>query len=215
MEKINRMKVKIILILALFLNACFVSSPWTSVSGQAPNPVANKRMAGYHFSVVTTGEYQPSSSVLTYPVKKADYQNYNFLVKLMPCLSVNGRLVYPSEFRDVKVEDFPGGVEATFTYENTKITTRITPLLVGRGAKTWNGAALYEVSTSPAREVLVLLGKGTSLNLYWEYPTSFMVKDSTIDIDGVTRINKETIGFQSGRDDLNVLVKSSAPLVTG
>ncbi len=28
-------------------------------------------------------------------------------------------------------------------------------------------------------------------------------------------MNKETIGFQSGTDDLNVLVKSSAPLVTG
>jgi hypothetical protein len=215
MEKKQRMKVKIILTLALFLNTCFISSPWTSVTGQAPNPVANKRMAGYHFSVVCTGESQPSSAVLTYPVKQADYQNYNFLVKLMPCLSLNGKLVYPSQFQNVRVNDFPGGVEASFTWEDTKIVTRITPLLVGRGSKTWNGAALFEVSTSPAREVLVLLGKGSSLNLYWEFATSFMVKDSTIDIGDFSRINKEMIGFRSGKDDLNVLVKSSAPLVTG
>lgn len=206
---------KIILALALFLNACFMPCSYVIARGPAPNPVANKRMAGYHFSVVCTGEFQPSSAVLTYPVKQADYQNYNFLVKLMPCLSLNGRLIYPSDFRDVKVEDFPGGVEASFSYENTKIVTRITPLLVGRGSKTWNGAALYEISTTPACEVLVLLGKGTSLNLYWEFPTSFMVKDSTIDISDFTRINKETIGFQSGKDKLNVLVKSSAPVVTG
>ncbi len=140
------MKERTFLTVALLLDAFFLSGPWTSVSGQAPNPVANKRMAGYHFSVVCTGEFQPSSAVLTYPVKQADYQNYNFLVKLMPCMSLNGKLIYPSDFKDVKVDDFPGGVEASFTYEDTKIVTRITPLLVGRGSKTWNGAALYEVS---------------------------------------------------------------------
>jgi hypothetical protein len=187
----------------------------TFAEGPAPNPLANKRMAGYHFSVVCTGEFQPSSAVLTYPVKQADYQNYNFLVKLMPCLSLNGKLVYPSEFQNVSVNDFPGGVEASFTYEDVKIITRITPLLVGRGSKSWNGAALYEISTSPAMEVLVLLGKGTSLNLYWEFPTSFMVKDSTIDIRDISRINKETIRFRSGKDNLDVLVKSSESLVTG
>jgi hypothetical protein len=215
MKQINRMKVKIFLTLTLFLEACFMPGQLTFAEGPAPNPVANKRMAGYHFSVVCTGESQPSSAVLTYPVKQADYQNYNFLVKLMPCLWLNGKLVYPSEFQNVRVNDFPGGVEASFTYEDTKIVTRITPLLVGRGSKTWNGAALYEVSTSPAREVLVLVGKGTSLNLYWEFATSFMVKDSTINIGDISRINKETIGFHSGKEDLNVLVKSSEPLVTG
>jgi hypothetical protein len=212
---IRHINARTFLILAIFLKACFIPGQLTFAEGPAPNPVANKRMAGYHFSVVCTGEFQPSSAVLTYPVKQADYQNYNFLVKLMPCLSLNGRIIYPSEFRDVRVEDFPGGVEASFMYDDIKIVTRIIPLLVGRGSKTWNGAALYEVSTSPASEVLVLLGKGTSLNLYWEFPTSFMVKDSTIDIAGITRINKETIGFLSGKDDLNVVVKSSAPLVTG
>jgi hypothetical protein len=209
------MKVKNILTLALFLGACLLPGQVIAADGQAPNPVANKRMAGYHFSVVCTGEFQPSSAVLTYPVKQADYQNYNFLVKLMPCLSLNGRIIYPSEFHNVKVEDFPGGVEASFTFEDIKIVTRITPLLVGRGSKTWNGAALYEISTTPAREVLVLLGKGKSLNLYWEFPASFMVKDSTIDIGDINRINKETIGFHSGKDDLNVVVKGSAPVVTG
>ena len=156
---IRHMKAKIILTLAILVEACFMPGQVTFAEGPAPNPVANKRMAGYHFSVVCTGEIQPSSAVLTYPVKQADYQNYNFLVKLMPCLSVNGKLVYPSQFQNVSVNDFPGGVEASFTYEDTKIVTRITPLLVGRGSKTWNGAALYEISTSPAREVLVLAGE--------------------------------------------------------
>jgi hypothetical protein len=215
MKKTQPMKLRIFLDLAFLLAACFMSFQLTFARGPEPNPLSDKRMAGYHFSVVCTGQFQPSSAVLTYPVKKADYMKYDFLVKLMPCLVMDGKLVYPSQFRDVKVEDFPGGVEASFSYENTRIMTRITPLLVGRGAGTWKGAALYEVTATPAREVLVLLGKGTSMNLIWEFPTSFMVKDSTIDIGDISRINKETIGFHSGKEDLNVLVKSSSPVVTG
>ena len=209
------MNLRIFLAAAFIVVACFVSFQVTFARGPEPNPLSDKRMAGYHFSVVCTGQFQPSSAVLTYPVKKADYMKYNFLVQLMPCLLMDGKLVYPSQFRDVKVEDFPGGVEASFSYEKTRIMTRITPLLVGRGAGTWKGAALYEVTATPAREVLVLLGKGTSMNLIWEFPTSFMVKDSINNIGDISRVNKETIGFKSGTDDLNIIVRSSEAVVTG
>ena len=173
----------------------------SAIAQEEQQQVLNKRMAGYHYSAVFTGEAMPSSAALTYPIKTFDYQNYNFLVKFMPCLAVGGKIIYPSAFTNVKVEDFPGGVEASFTYENTKITTRITPLLVGRGAETWKGAALYEVQTSPSREVLVLLGKGRTLNLYSEFATSFMVRDSVIAIDNFTRIDDHSIGFISGKMD--------------
>jgi len=177
--------------------------------------VLNKRMAGYHYSVVFTGEAMPSSAALTYPIKYFDYQNYNFLVKFMPCILVNGRIIYPSAYHDVRVEDFPGGVEASFSFENTRITTRITPLLVGRGSEAWTGAALYDIQTSPAREVVVLLGKGRTLNLFSEFATSFMVRDSVIAIDKFTRIDEQSIGFLSGKDELNVVIKGSEPIIVG
>jgi hypothetical protein len=192
----------------LLLALVFASS---SIAQQ--KQVKDKRMAGYHYSAVTTGETLPNSAVLTYPVKTFDYQNYNFLVELMPCLSLDGKIIYPSKFRDVKVEDFHGGVEASFSYEDTKIITRIMPLLVGRGSKTWKGAALYEVRTIPEREVHVLLGKGKTLNLIWEFASSFMMKDSIIALDEFTRIDKQTIGFLSGKENLHVLVKGSEPLL--
>ena len=200
---------------ALFVIALLIIAHLSSVIAQEQQQVLNKRMAGYHYSVVLTGEAMPSSAILTYPIKTFDYQNYNFLVKFMPCLAVGGKIIYPSAFTNVKVEDFPGGVEASFTYENTKITTRITPLLVGRGAETWKGAALYEVQTSPSREVLLLLGKGRTLNLYSEFATSFMVRDSVIAIDNFTRIDDHSIGFISGKDGLNVVVKGSDPVTVG
>ncbi|MFA5816399.1 MAG: hypothetical protein WC865_12340 [Bacteroidales bacterium] len=200
---------------AVFVIALLIIAHGYSATAQEQQQVLNKRMAGYHFSVVFTGESMPSSAVLTYPVKTFDYQNYNFLVKFMPCLSVGGKIIYTSAYSNVKVEDFPGGVEASFTYENTKITTRITPLLIGRGAETWKGAALYEIQTSPTREVLVLLGKGRTLNLYSEFATSFMVRDSVIAIDNYTRIDDQSIGFLSGKDGLNVVVKGSEPVTIG
>ena len=177
--------------------------------------VKDKRMAGYHYSVVVTGEKMPSSAVLTYPIKNFDYQNYNFLLKFMPCLLVDGKIIYPSAFQNVEVEDFPGGVEATFTYLNTKLTTRITPLLVGRGSDSWKGCALYEVQTSPAREVVVLLGKGNTLNLYSEFATSFMNKDTVYAPDPISRISDKQISFRSGKDRLNVRVKGSENISLG
>lgn len=208
------MKLKNRILHSSFIFILLISGSFQGVKAQKKQ-VFDKRMAGFHNAVVTTGEIQPSSAVLTYPVKKFDYQNYNFLVKLMPCLSLDGKIIYPSDFKNVKVEDFPGGVEASFSYQNTRVMTRITPLLSGRGSKTWKGAALYEISTSPASEVIVLLGKGSTINLIWGFMTSTMLKDSTIGIDGITRINKETIGFHSGIEDLNVIVKGSAPVVIG
>src|SRR5450759_4636183 len=97
---------------ALFVIALLIIAHLSSVIAQEQQQVLNKRMAGYHYSVVFTGESMPSSAVLTYPIKTPDYQNYNFLVKFMPCLSVGGKIIYPSAFTNVKVEDFPGGVEA-------------------------------------------------------------------------------------------------------
>ncbi len=180
-----------------------------------PRQKLSKRMAGYHYSVVVTGEVAPSSAVLTYPIKTFDYQNYNFLVKFMPCLMVDGKLICPSSFTNIKVEDFTGGVEASFTFENTRINTRITPLLVGRRAKTWTGAALYDIQTSPACEVVVLLGKGSTINLFSGFVRSFMVKDSVITINNFTRKDNQTIGFISGKDSLQVMVRASDSIVAG
>jgi hypothetical protein len=193
---------------SFFLTALLVIAKCLIVSAQQHH-VLSKRMAGYHYSVVFTGEAVPSSAVMTYPIKTIDYQNYNFLVEFMPCLSVDGKVIYPSSYKNIRVEDFPGGVEASFTFESTRITTRVTPLLVGRGIKSWTGAALYDVQTSPAREVLVLLGKGRTLNLFSEFATSFMVKDTVISIDNFTRIDDKSIGFISGKDGVSVIVKAS------
>ncbi len=183
--------------------------------GQPIQKVLNKRMAAYHYSVAFTGESFPSSALLTYPIRYFDYQNYNFLVKFMPCLTVDGRIIYPSSFYDVKVEDFPGGVEASFRYENTTITTRITPVLTGRDSKSWQGAACYEVKASPSREVIVLLGKGNTLNLYSEFATSFMNQDIVIPLDNPKRLNQKQITFESGKDRLHLLLTGSEVITLG
>ena len=209
MDNTSKNFASIILITFLIIAQAF------SVSGLQNQKIPNARMAGYHYSVVLTAEAVPSSAVMTYPIKIFNSLNYNFLVKFMPCFTVDGKIIYPSSFHNIKVEDFPGGVEATFMYENTRITTRITPLFVGRGVKTWTGASLYEIRTSPEREVVVILGKGLTMSLLHDFDKSFILKDSITAIDKYTRIDDRSLGFQSGNEGVNVVVKGSEPIIVG
>jgi hypothetical protein len=182
---------------------------------QEPNREPDKRMAGYHHTVVFTGEKIPSSAVMTYRLKTLDNLNFNFLVKFKPCFSIDGKIIYPSAFRNIEVNDTPGGVEASFTYENTKIITRITPLMMGRGAKTWTGAALYEVQTFPAREVLIFFDKGLTHTEFIASWSPFTLKDSATAIINYRRIDDKSIGFYSGIDSLNMVVIGSEPVSVG
>ena len=127
----------------------------SSSKAQDMERVADKRMAAHHYSVVCTGAEMPSSAVLTYPVNHVHVQEYNFLLKLMPCLQVDRRIIHPSDFEDIRVNDLPGSVVAVFNYKDTEVITRITPLMTGRGSETWKGAVLYEVETHPVTDVVV------------------------------------------------------------
>jgi len=174
--------------------------------------VADKRMAAHHYSVVCTGGEIPSSAVLTYPVYISNVQEYNFLLKLMPGLQMDGNVIYPSDFENVRVENFPGGVEAAFHYQNTEVITRLTPLLTGRGSDIWRGAVLYEVKTNPATEVLIYLGGDKQINLIWGYDASIMNTDSVKALQDVRRLDEHTLQFLGGKENLHVGVKSSGTI---
>src|SRR6056297_2624204 len=168
------------------------------------NEIANKRMAAHHYSVIVTGTEMPSSAVLTYPVDEFRVQDYNFLLKLMPCLEADGKIIYPSEYANVDVTDFPGGVEAVFSYKETQVTTRITPLLTGRDSKSWDGAVLYEVETNnPEKDVLVYLGGGNTINLIWGFESSVMKKDTVFPLEQLKFDGNHALNFLGGKEKLH------------
>ncbi len=189
-----------------------VLTPLSSQFGEGEHQSANKHMAAHHYSVVCSGNRMPSSAVLTYPVHEFRVQDYNFLLKLMPCLVIDGEIVKPSAFEKVQVEDFPGGVKCTITHQGASLLTRITPLLTGRGADIWHGAVLYEIETQEEQDVLVYLGGGETINLIWGFETSIMKKDSVALLREVKLHGKSQMEFTSGKEDLHMGVRTSGSL---
>ncbi len=180
--------------------------------GEGEHQSGNKHMAAHHYSVVCTGNKMPSSVILTYPINEFRVQDYNFLLKLMPCLVMDGNVVKPSAFEHVLVEDFPGGVKATINHLGTRMITRITPLLAGRGSEIWQGAVLYEIETEPSQEALIYLGGGETINLIWGFESSIMKQDSVSALEQVRLPGSSTMEFTGGKEDLHVGLKTSGTI---
>lgn len=166
--------------------------------------VPDNRMAGWHRTMVTINETAPNASVTTYLREQTTAVLANVLVKLAP--SVEG--IGATQATDVRVEDFPGGVTATFRLGDVRVTTELTPLFVGRGERSCEGAALYTVSTEPASEIAVGLGSGAGQEFG---PTPALTKDTLqpleqLSVDGA-------YGFYlGGREQVPVAVSVTGEL---
>ncbi|MHB8338587.1 MAG: hypothetical protein ACYDEE_14325, partial [Ignavibacteriaceae bacterium] len=138
---------------------------WGSQKTEPAKRVYTDRMAGYDKTVVLTDETIPNSCIMTYFQHGIRYTDINYLVKIMPSFEIDGKLVMPSQVKNLSVNDFPGGVVAKFKIKNILIETKIRPLLVGRETDSWEGAALYEIKTEPNIPVIIHIGSGKILSL--------------------------------------------------
>lgn len=152
--------------------------------------------------------------MLTYPLNEYRVQEYNLLLKFMPVLRVDGEIVLPSTFEKVEVRDIPGAVEANISYKGKVFTTRIIPLLEGRGDLTWHGAVLYEVESDSEEEVDIMLGGGDVINLIWGFESSTMKEDNVLPLDGLKKRSPRSLTFIGGRDKLNMGISTSGMITT-
>jgi len=205
MANINR------IICTLFLTVLLCISA-LSQFGEGEHQSGNKHMAAHHYSVVCTGNQMPSSAILTYPINEFRVQDYNFLLKLMPCLVMDGFVIKPSSYEQVEVEDYPGGVKATINHRGATMVARITPLLTGRGSDIWHGAVLYEIETEPAQEVWIYLGGGETINLIWGFESSMMKQDSVAALEQVRLLGNSSMEFTGGKEGIHVGLKTSGKL---
>ena len=90
------------------------------------------RMAAWNYALVRTYERAPVSRLLTYVRENYGIQ-YTALARIVPQVEVDGRIYTAAEATDIRVEDFPGGVEARFRLGGVEVESRFTPLLVGTG----------------------------------------------------------------------------------
>jgi hypothetical protein len=118
------------------------------------------RMAAFHKTMTAVSENVPNASVNTYARLGGNGILSHFLAKLVPLVEIDGVMTGPTQAWDTQVEDEPGRVVTEFRIEDTQVRTVLTPLLVGRGAEEWEGAAVFEVETTPARALVLAIGAG-------------------------------------------------------
>lgn len=172
----------------------------------------NERMAAWGQTMVATDEQKPNSCVSTYVRERFTYMDSYALAKLVPGVEINGKLHYSNEAKSVTVEDFPGGVEARFELAGVKVRTRLVPLLLGRESPGQEGAAVYEVSTSPHVPVVVRCG-GAAITSLSDYPRiAFLRKDELGSNGDSAAIDGEIGLLGSTIHKLSVAVRSSGGL---
>jgi len=117
---------------------------------------ANDRTAAYHRSITTMTSGVPNSALLTY----APNSQLHLLAKLVPGIEISpDEILWASRSTEVKVEDFPGGIVATFILGEARIRVEMMPLTVGREASKTEGGVLYTISTEPSTPLVVKCGE--------------------------------------------------------
>lgn len=124
------------------------------------SPVKQERMAAWHESIVNVDEVQPNGEFMTYVTDDNTWEDTYLLAKMVTSIEKDGKSIMPTEAMDIKVEDFPGGVEASYMLGDVKMHCRYIPLMKGRKSKVDDGVLLYRVSSSPCAPVVLKCGGG-------------------------------------------------------
>lgn len=195
-------RIRIIVYTVLF--ACLCATPLCARE-------LNERMAAWGQTMVATDEQQPNSCVSTYVMERFTYWDSYALAKLVPSVEVNGKVHLPAEAKAISVEDFPGGVEAKFDLAGVKVTTRIIPLTIGREAKGQEGAAVYEVRTSPSVPVVVRCGGAAITGP--DLPRIAYLRKDALGSDGDSAVIEDGTGILGSKlHKLGVAVRTSGAL---
>ncbi len=174
----------------------------------AVDRVPMERMAAFHRSVIATHETDVTSAFMTYFKSHPEQIKHDFLVKIVPCLDKGGIIPAPSNATDVHVEDFPGGVQARFKIGDVEVTADLAPLLVGRNVQTWEGAAVYSITTNPPTPVVLRIGGGTSVCFLMGTPPAFVGPD-TVAPKEARVVGGNAATFQSGEDPFQMAVRAT------
>ncbi len=180
---------------------------------ETPTPrVLRERIAAFHRTIVFTDEAIPNSGMLTY-LADNDAVKQSFLVKLVPGIEKNGKIINSTAAKNIVIEDFPGGVSGDFVIDGVKISTEIIPLCEGREAGiVREGAALYSIKTEP--ETPVIIGVGSGKKVSFLMGSSAVVRNSNAVNDSpFSKGGQGDLKFRGGNENLPIVIKSSGEIV--
>jgi len=136
-----------------------VSNATPLVTGSDPCGTNRRRAAAFQDTIVATDECYASSAVMTFVKTRVSYVELNALARLLARVEVEGRQYDAATVgRDLKVEDFPGGVRARYQLAGSQIISELMPLRIGRDTPAQDGAALFTIRAEPPLPLVVDCG---------------------------------------------------------
>ena len=135
------------------------AAPLVAESDSDPCGTNRRRNAAFQDTIVATDECHALSAVMTFVKTHMSYVELNALVRLLARVEVEGRQFDAATVaRDMKVEDFPGGVRARYKLAGSQITSEIMPLRIGRDTLAQDGAAVFTIRAEPPLPLVVDCG---------------------------------------------------------
>jgi hypothetical protein len=170
------------------------------------------RMAAYHQTLVDVDETKPNVEILTYNLDEFVFLGQYLLTRLITYVDVHGKMLGPDDSLDLHVEDFPGGVSATYRMDAVSVSMEVVPLLVGRESNEQHGVALYRIKTTPAAPVTIHCGGGGKVLQWGPEHHTHIREDKVGDRENTIEITGDIAVLRSMHQPLPVVVRSAGRL---
>jgi hypothetical protein len=135
-----------------------------------PQGVPRERMAAFHETIVIIDGVVPNAGLLTYVEDRGTHTDQYLLAKVIPSIERDGELISAEEANNLRVDDFPGGVEASFELDGVQVFLTFSAIPVGRETSEQDGVALLELRTEPAASLVLRCGGGRKYTFHTAEP---------------------------------------------
>lgn len=150
----------------------------------APIIKHHERMAIWQDASVRINDTIPHAAFMSYSIDRPSFLDGVVLAKIIPGVEVDGRTVWAAEAQRLDVVDLPGSVEAKFEIAGVLVSIRFTVLMEGRDTPDWEGAAVYEIETTPETPVALKIGGGDVFNVSFNTSNGGWIMGDTITYEG-------------------------------
>jgi len=194
--------------------------PARGAGGQYNNPAdfipprePRERLAANTRTIAATGERVPNAALIMYKRHSEFFYELNHVVRLVPGIVKDREKIWSVAATNVNVEDAPGSVIATCVLAGVTLVTEFIPLGTASDTGTWEGAALYKVTTAPPTPVRVRIGAGNGIfSAHSQWPAVF-AGATALPLPGLT-LTRGVARFLSSNDQLHICAKSAGVLST-
>lgn len=181
------------------------SMTMTPAFGLSPDHPSD-RCAAWQRTLLAHNDAVPNAAFMTYITEGMENSRQWVLAKISPALGEGAGAASATGATSVEATDFPGGIDASWSWGDVRATARFAPALTQRADAEWSGAAAYSIETNPPTPVMLRVGGGW-IDWFHFNPVEFMVGDDVAsEVARITVLDAETLLLESTGHPLRVIL---------